>query len=51
MLYVAIAKYQWLTNSRTSYVSVFLTSLFLWPLVKTGRVDPLLRRVAKRTLL
>ncbi|KIM84333.1 hypothetical protein PILCRDRAFT_781610 [Piloderma croceum F 1598] len=33
------------------YVSVFLTSLFLWPLVKTGRIDPLLRRVAKRTLL
>jgi len=33
------------------YVSVFLTTLFLWPLVKTGRIDPLLRRVARRTLL
>lgn len=33
------------------YVSIFLTGMFLWPLVKTGRIDPLLRRVAKRTLI
>jgi len=33
------------------YVNIFLTSMFLWPLVKTGRVDPLLRRIAQRTLI
>lgn len=33
------------------YVNIFLTSLFLWPLVKTGKIHPMLRRVAKRTLL
>lgn len=33
------------------YVNVFLTSMFLWPLVKTGKIDPRLRRIAKRTLV
>jgi len=33
------------------YVNIFLTSLFLWPLVKTGKIHPMLRRVAKRTLV
>jgi len=32
------------------YINIFMTSLFLWPLIKTGKIHPMLRRVAKRTL-
>lgn len=38
-------------NRLDSYVNIFLTCLFLWPLVRTGRIRPMLRRVAIRTLM
>lgn len=34
-----------------SYVNLLLTGLFLWPLVRTGRISGPIRRIAGRTLM